>query len=380
MAKSARLPSATQRFWHSLPLRSYLIFLIGVFCLFATFGFLSDIQSGGRSPTRELVLDVLLAGLVALACVAAGTKSAKFFLVAIPLFVFSLARPDAGDAPRSIDQRAADIEARLDTDAAGTAIGVIIAYVCFIVFVATEGRRYLRVQAEIDLARDLHQTIAPRIDQRLDRFEFAGVSMPSSEVGGDLVDVAVIDGRWTAYIADVSGHGVASGTLMAMFKSAARSLLMLKRDPAALLADLNRVIFEVKRSNMFITCALLAYESERSLQFALAGHLPILHYQQASGTITELTVGQLPVGMFEEQTYRTATVSFERGDLFALVTDGVTEVFDARDREFGLDHLKNVLAANARRPLTEIIEAVFCQVRSHGPQMDDQSLMLVRCL
>jgi sigma-B regulation protein RsbU (phosphoserine phosphatase) len=136
---------------------------------------------------------------------------------------------------------------------------------------------------------------------------------------------------------------------MAMFKSAMRSQLMLKRDPQELLTDLNKVILDLKRSSMFITCAFLAYQSDEMLQFTLAGHLHILHYRQAA--IEELSVSHLPLGMFEEQRYRTATVHFRPGDLFALVTDGFTEVFDTHDNEFGLERIKDVIAANGDKPL-----------------------------
>ena len=42
-------------------------------------------------------------------------------------------------------------------------------------------------------------------------------------MGGDLVDIAENSNEWIVYIADISGHGVASGLLMAMFKTAIRS-------------------------------------------------------------------------------------------------------------------------------------------------------------
>jgi serine phosphatase RsbU (regulator of sigma subunit) len=380
LAKSARPASATQRFWQSLPLRSYSLFLGGVFCLFGTFGFLSDVKSGGASTTRELVFDVLFSGVMATIWVVAATRSRKLVVVAIALFIFSIARPDRDGRPPVVEGRGIGEVRRLEIDAVGTTIGVVLAYACFIVFVGTEGRRHLRAQAEIALARELHQAVAPPIDRRLARFEFFGTSIPSSEVGGDLVDVAVVDDGWTACIADVSGHGVASGTLMAMFKSAARSLLQLKREPDALLTDLNRVIFDLKRSDMFITCALLSCAPDGTLRFALAGHLPILHYRDATGLVAELSFGQLPVAMFDDQVYRTMPVAFERGDVFALVTDGLTEVFDTSDNELGLNPLKDVIAAHARQPLPEILEAVFARARSHGPQADDQSLLLIRCL
>src|SRR5262245_59428553 len=237
IVKSAGASSPARRFWRSMPFPSHLLFLAAVFCLFSTLGFIIDIASMGRSSTRTLVLDVLFSRLLAVACALTGAKSPKFLILALPLLAISSGRKDRvllsvaalESRPRS------EIQQRLEVDARGTAIAIALAYGCFIFFVATEGKRYLRMQTEIALARDLHQVLAPPIDRQWGKFEFFGASIPSGDVGGDLVDVVVIDHRWTAYIADVSGHGIASGTLMAMFKSAMRSQLMLKRDTPELL-------------------------------------------------------------------------------------------------------------------------------------------------
>ena len=380
--KSAGARSPVRRFWRSMPFQSHLLFLAAVFCLFSTLGFIIDIASMGRSSTRTLVLDVLFSGLLAVAWALTGTKSPKFLLLALPLLALSVGRKDRVllSAAKLESRPWRESQQRLQVDATGTAIGIALAYGCFIFFVATEGKRYARIQAEIALARDLHQVLAPPIDRQLGKFEFFGASIPSSEVGGDLVDVVAIDHQWAAYIADVSGHGVASGTLMAMFKSAMRTQLMLKREAQELLADLNDVILDLKRSSMFITCAFLASQADDTLQFALAGHLPILHYRHGQAAIDELWLSHLPLGMFEQQRYRTATVHFQAGDLFALVTDELTEVFDTRDTEFGLERLKDVIAANGEKPLRDVFAAVIARARQHGRQTDDQSLLLIRCL
>ena len=81
----------------------------------------------------------------------------------------------------------------------------------------------------------------PTIDIKSDGFEFYGRSLPSGEVGGDLVDVFQTDRGWIAYIADVSGHGVAPGVVMGMVKGAARMQLSSTEESAALLEHLNDI-------------------------------------------------------------------------------------------------------------------------------------------
>ena len=97
---------------------------------------------------------------------------------------------------------------------------------------------YLRARAEIELARQIHQVLVPAVARTVGEYEFAGFSAPSGDVGGDLVDVVshgtdlwspraggAADG-WFGYVADVSGHGVSSGLVMGMFKSALRMRLL----------------------------------------------------------------------------------------------------------------------------------------------------------
>jgi len=52
------------------------------------------------------------------------------------------------------------------------------------------------------------------------------------------------------------GHGVPSGVLMAMVKSAVRMRLATSSEPQVLLEDLNRVISELIAAEMFVTLAL----------------------------------------------------------------------------------------------------------------------------
>lgn len=82
--------------------------------------------------------------------------------------------------------------------------------------------------------------------------------------------------------------------------------------------------------------------------------------------------------MFSDYHFATAAVTCERGDLLVILTDGLTEVFDSADREFGLERLKHLIQENATATLESIEGRVFTVVRAHGQQLDDQTLLLIR--
>jgi serine phosphatase RsbU (regulator of sigma subunit) len=96
-----------------------------------------------------------------------------------------------------------------------------------------------------------------------------------------------------------------------------------------------------------------------------------------------VSIAQLPLAMFPDTAFTGAEVSCGAGDLFLLLTDGLTEVFDRPDQrgeEFGLDRVKSLLRqhASAGASLEAIEDHLLTAVRAHGTHHDDQTLFLVR--
>jgi serine phosphatase RsbU (regulator of sigma subunit) len=82
--------------------------------------------------------------------------------------------------------------------------------------------------------------------------------------------------------------------------------------------------------------------------------------------------------MFPETSYHTASIEFHSGDILAIVTDGLIEIFDPKDRELGDSYISNILMRSVSRPLHEVADAIFNHARSFGEITDDQTLLLVR--
>jgi serine phosphatase RsbU (regulator of sigma subunit) len=89
---------------------------------------------------------------------------------------------------------------------------------------------------------------------------------------------------------------------------------------------------------------------------------------------------QFPLGLIAGGTYMSQRVGYSPGDVFLMLTDGVTEVANERDEEFGLERLEQLLSQGAAQPLSRIWELIMSAVKEHGMQRDDQSLLLLRVL
>lgn len=354
--------------------------------IFTTTGIASDIMHLGQQPPIPYAIEVFLSGSFAVLYAFAGFRLRRQFWKAfLPLFAFQMVMMGVfgnlfPDRPYPIPIRASDVaklRGRMSFDGIAIIVIIPLGYTCFVYVLIAEARRYARVHAEMLLASQIHRVLVPAIDSTIGNYEFCGRSFPSGEVGGDLVDVFPHHRSWIAYVADVSGHGVAPGVVMGMVKSAARMQLSSREESSALLERLNSVLYPIKKPETFVTFAYVAWNGEQ-LEYSTAGHPPILHYHAASEELSELACGNFPVGMFGGSEFLTGSVTSAPDDLFLLFTDGVVEITNAKDEEFGLAAIKAVLSAQARKPLNEILTALLEAGNRHGHADDDRSLLLVR--
>ena len=366
-----------RHFLKSVPTSSFAVFVTAVFFTFATVAPLTDILHLGSHPPLRLAGEMAFAGTLAIAYLLVAGR-VKLLPIVIATHIILVRAFNLFGPSQAAPLQPAALRVRLTFDAVATIIGIVSGYILFVMFIRREGARYVRAHTEIALARDIHRLLVPPIATRIGGFEFSGVSVPSGDVGGDLVDLVDVDGRWIGYVADVSGHGVGAGLLMGMVKSAARMQLRASQSMGALLNELNIVLFDLSKPEMFVTFAGIQFDGASELQFSLAGHLPILHYRSAASTIDELSLAQVPLAMFGDRCYTASRVAFAPGDLFVILTDGLTEVFDRHDRELGLDGIKTIVREHATTPLDQLRDTLLAAAHGHGPQLDDQTLLLIR--
>jgi len=366
--------------WSAIRVRSRVLVLSAVFCLFAAVGLLALLMHTDRVSGGKILLRVLLSGGFAIGY--AGFAMARRFrlfpvLIVAQVIVENVVGRMSG-ASQSLVNQPDVLQRQLVLLASLAMIGVIIAYSVMIHVAQLEGRRYFEARAEIALASEIHKSLVPPLNLSAGGFEIYGASVPSGEVGGDLVDVVERPGGWIGYVADVSGHGVQSGVLMAMFKAGLRGEIQRGGAPAAMLREAHRTLFPIKMGNMFVTVGMLEGGEGGRVKFASAGHPPILHGHKRSGTVSEYASLDAPVGIVEWQEFSEGQIQCEPGDVLIVLTDGFTEVFDKKGNEIGLEAVKVVFAENMNASLEEIFQALRRVTTDFGPQVDDQTLLLAR--
>jgi serine phosphatase RsbU (regulator of sigma subunit) len=83
---------------------------------------------------------------------------------------------------------------------------------------------------------------------------------------------------------------------MGMLKTAMRVSLQFRQHPVASLESTDRVLPAVKESDMYATLALLHFDGSAEAEYALAGHVPILHYRDRSRDTVRLSMEAVPFG------------------------------------------------------------------------------------
>lgn len=377
---SSAFPTTFSPYWRMVPLGRMKMFLAGYFLVGTAGGFAFDLLQLNASRVGGGFFWPVLMGTGAMTLRAAAIKRVRllpllFLLVGLAAWLGYWASHVSAPLPVPVA-----VHRRVLFDAIGILVGIAFGIRFLLLFAGTEGVASVRMQTELSLAHGIQATLVPTVSFQNASFELYGKSIPSTEMGGDLIDVIESDGGLVAYVADISGHGLPAGQLMGMLKTAIRLAVQLRQMPVEALESVDRVLPDLKEREMFATLALLRFDGSSEAEYALAAHPPILHYRHGSRDTARLSMEQLPLGLIPGGSYASKRVIFSPLDLFLMVTDGITEVANAQDEEFGLTRLQELLTRQATRPLPEIWDLIMQEVRQYGPQQDDQSVLLLRVL
>ncbi len=362
-------------FWKSLPTKSLIKLLIAIFFLFSSLGFIVDLFSNAELSYNLLAVNVIFSGILGVLYGLGAMKNWKIILLAIflhlsysTLFVQKIT--SVGNV---------NIEQKLFVIAVGLIITISLAYISFIIFIVGEGLPHIKLKTEMYLAKQMHDVLVPVIELENEKFSIYGKSLPVTEVGGDLVDVYSSNNNLLCYIADVSGHGVSAGLLMGMFKSSIRTTLLVSKSLKEIFNNANKALNKLKKQNMFLTSAAIKFSNNYSAEFSIAGHLPILHYNIKNKFINELHIKQIPISVKPDFNFNVNNITYSSGDIFILLSDGITEVFNKENEQFGLSRIKEIVLNNSTLSVKELSYKIFNEADTYGNQIDDQSLMLIKC-
>ena len=237
------------------------------------------------------------------------------------------------------------------------------------------------VRKEIEIAQEVQAMLFPRKLPNDSHLAIERSYVPHTEIGGDYYDVVEIDAdRLLLCVADVSGKGVPASLLMSNFQAGLRTLLRQGVELVTIVPELNHLLFRNSGGEKFITAFLGIYDRRtRHLHYVNAGHNdPLLIGDD--GDVQALKHGTVMLGIMEElPLLRVGEVEIPSRSLLLLYTDGLTEVFDADNNEFGEEGVLDVLHRNRYLPLPKLHQELLGSINAfsaHDSQFADDVTIL----
>ncbi|MFT2008843.1 PP2C family protein-serine/threonine phosphatase [Pontibacter sp. 13R65] len=195
------------------------------------------------------------------------------------------------------------------------------------------------IRREIEIAREVQSMLFPKSLPNDKNVAIHASYIPHSSIGGDYYDFIEIDqDQFLFCVADVSGKGVPASLLMSNFQAGLRTILRQVSDLNTVVTELNNLIYRNAIAEKFITAFLAIYNRKtRQLSYVNAGHnSPILLFEDNTHRL--LNEGCTMLGVFDVLPFMSVcTIDIPKKSVLFCYTDGLTEVFDASEAEFGVE-------------------------------------------
>jgi serine phosphatase RsbU (regulator of sigma subunit) len=250
--------------------------------------------------------------------------------------------------------------------------------------VLLEAADRLSLKNDLEIAREIQQSMLPRAAFHAPGVEAFGMTRPANTVGGDFYDILPVgDGRVLLALGDVAGKGSPASLLMALLLAMMRTLVDEGFEGAELVSKLNAQIVKHAPRSRFVTLFVAVFNpASGELVYVNAGQNPPL-LRRADGTYERLRAGGMALGMFEQATYTTGHTTLSLEDVIVMYSDGITEAENGGGEPFDEQGVQGVVDAKAWGSAKELGWQLFQAVEQHTDQrrlLDDLTVLVARRL
>ena len=245
-------------------------------------------------------------------------------------------------------------------------------------------RHNRKIQEELEIARNIQQSLLPRALPEIGWFRAAGISIPSQNVGGDYFDVRKTEpGRFVNIIVDVSGKGVSSALLASLLQGI---FIAASSDPIglpALLSRTNEFLVDRTEGEKFATMFYCILDHDGLLHWTNCGHCAAILIRPGR-QYDLLRPTSLPLGMMPDVVFEVNSLRMEPGDKIFLYSDGLSEAHlppseSGKFHFYGEERIIEIIRAHEREEPRAIKRALLQDVQDFlgGAEQTDDITMLV---
>lgn len=239
-----------------------------------------------------------------------------------------------------------------------------------------------RLERELELARQVQQSVLPKTFPDIPGYRFAAKNEPARQVGGDFYDVIVLDKEnFGILIGDVSDKGMPAALYMAITRSLIQAEAHRSLSPSEVLMNVNRLLLESGDQGGFVSVFYgVVNTASGSLRYARAGHdRPIIirdekmDFLKGEGSVLGILEGE-EIHLSEEE------FLLVHGDRLVFYTDGLTDVMNDGESFFGLERLSPLILSTSRLDAEAFCQEVFRSLgnfQGSAEQFDDMTLVVL---
>lgn len=248
-------------------------------------------------------------------------------------------------------------------------------------------RLHAQMRDQLDQVARVQQSLLPAMLPDIPGVEISTTYLTSDMAGGDYYDFfALPGGRWGVLVADVSGHGAAAATVMAMLHAILHAYAPLGDpqaaiDPAAVMEFANERLMAAGLEGAFVTAFFAVFDPiSGEFVYANAGHPPPI-IKAANGDLRSMNESaSLPLGIERPLNAESVKITLAQQDTVVMYTDGITEAFSPAGVMFDVARLEQSLADCSGAPDC-VVESVHAALFAHvgaATRADDQTLVAMR--
>ncbi|WP_321373681.1 SpoIIE family protein phosphatase [uncultured Draconibacterium sp.] len=223
------------------------------------------------------------------------------------------------------------------------------------------------------------KTVYPAFPDRTD-IDLFSTYKPARGVSGDLFDYFFIDDdHLVLTMGDVSGKGVPAAFFMSVAQTTIKTNAL---EPKAntIVKNVNNELCTSNQHQFFVTLFLGVLNLKTgNLEYCNAAHTPG-YILKGNGELVGLDQSHgLPLGLYPDKSYGSANIKMEKNETLILFTDGVTEMLNENDQQYGIlrfeENIKS-LAGQKPQEMVERLEKSFKIFRGNALQSDDITMLI----
>jgi serine phosphatase RsbU (regulator of sigma subunit)/streptogramin lyase len=243
----------------------------------------------------------------------------------------------------------------------------------------------LRLQHELEDARQMQLRLLPESAPSVQGFDIAGFSHPAREVGGDFFDyLSLADRKIGIAIADVSDKGLKAAMNAILANGMLHEVGKIEASCGDILSALNADLYPRMERGMFTALGLAILDQNGgTLQWANAAQ-PYPLIKRDSQLFDIKGSSELPLGMMQNVAYPDWELELQAGDIAIFYTDGIIEAENEIGEIYGTERLEQMVTnINPAIGAGEIISTILQDVGHFvgaAEQYDDMTVVVVKRL